>query len=117
MKRKLFLIAWAAVIQAAAQTGAGRLLPAVPLASPITNYRTALKGVFDVPGHERRVLQGTVTYDGNAIPFTFTRELDQNVRLDVGAPGSKSTLLVTSIASGPAASQTPAAARQRPAES
>jgi hypothetical protein len=111
MKRYLLIAAVISVASARAQTNSGgRLLSAVQLPAPISKYRAALKGFFDMPGHERRILQGTVTYNGNSVPFTFTRELDNNVRLDVGAPGNRSILLVTSIAGSPRVFQSPAGA-------
>jgi len=46
------------------------------------------------PGSERTVLTGTLTTPDGTVPFTFTRELDQNARMDIG--GTKPAAVVAS---------------------
>jgi len=91
-----------------ASSSAGRLLPAVTLPAGVSDFRSALSGVFDKAGHERRILQGTVSYGGTTVPFTFTRELDQKVRLDLNYSAGTRSLIVASIPRSFQASQTAA---------
>ncbi len=70
-----------------------RLLSAVGIFSQASGIRNALPGFLDQSGHERRILSGTVTEGSTVTPFTFTREMDQKVRLDSGSPSTRSLVV------------------------
>ena len=78
------------------QAATPRLLSAAGNFPQANGIRKALSGYLDQAGHERRVLSGTVTQGGAVAPFTFTREMDQNVRIDFGGPSARG-LVVTGL--------------------
>ncbi len=105
---RIFGLGLCVLILAAAQTPPQpRLLPAVGLLVQANDFRSALPGMFDKPGHERRALSGTVNHDGETVQFVFTRELDQKVRLDLSASGGQRSFAVTNLNTllAPAAAQ------------
>lgn len=64
----------------------GRPFGAIGLPNEATGFRSALPGIFDRSGHERRSVTGMIVANGMTTGFTFTRELDQRARLDLGTP-------------------------------
>jgi hypothetical protein len=81
---------------ASVPTPVERYLVNVGLPAQAIGFWNALPGIFDQAGHERRILGGTIAIGGQSIPFLFTRELDQKVRLDLGGAAPRS-LIVTGL--------------------
>ena len=53
-------------------------------------YHAALGLRLDGPGSERLTLRGTLTRTGGTVPFAFTRELDEDSRIDFGLNPTRS---------------------------